>query len=363
MDYLEAEPSSSIGGTLPSSSSSVASRLYMNGTQRSSRRNSFSSEPELMNFSDDGTLGFNDVSSQMSTLTNKLTEMQELQMATNEEKSRLRTENAVLQERVHLLEEQYHSAEKRWTEKLEEEKTRSRELTSRIEREKQLEAESGSLRYQVLEKDLINIRKERDRLEESLREAQHKLNLLRDQLTECQHECERKEVEKEKIKQEYERYRRDAADRMESNSEILEELTRQSDQLRQHGTMAHQGSLTDQIILLEDEIERLRLENRDLREQQMDLQAQILHDSVQCGRNLLADGPPSLAAELSGMDSQGLMNTLREQEIVNQRLKNYVNGILMRIIERHPDILEIKDEELTESMISDTASSKSTSEG
>jgi len=136
---------------------------------------------------------------------------------------------------------------------------------------------------------------------------------------------------------------------MDTSSEMLEELARQTSEMRQN-SLSHsnshyhrQGSLTDQIIMLEDEIERLRMENRELREHSEDLQAQLLHDSVECGRSLL-DQAPSLATELSGMDSTGLMNTLKEQEIVNQRLRNYVNGILMRIIERHPEILEIKDE-------------------
>lgn len=56
--------------------------------------------------------------------------------------------------------------------------------------------------------------------------------------------------------------------------------------------------------MLKEEIERLRLENRELCEQNKDLQAQILHNSVECGRNLLAGRSPSLAAELNGMNSQ-----------------------------------------------------------
>ena len=359
MDYLEVQAEPSIcnnasngysNGTI-ASSSSIASRLYQNG-QRNSRRNSFSSEePDMISFGDEEIkTGFADTANQITNMIKRCAELQDLQMATAEEKSRLRAENAVLQERVHLLDEQFQTSEQRWSEKLDEEKLRLKEMLSRYEREKQLEAESGSLRYQVLEKDLKTAQKDRERAEENLKVEKEKNQTLSNQLTERQNECERLQMEKRKIKNEFEIYKRDTADRMEDNAEIMEELTRQNE-FRQSDYSHHnpQGTLTEQIILLEDEIERLRTENRDLREENRELQAQILHDSVQCGQNLLANNTPSLAAELSGMDSQGLMNALKEQEIVNQRLRNYVNGILMRIIEQHPDILEIplKEEELS----------------
>jgi len=58
---------------------------------------------------------------------------------------------------------------------------------------------------------------------------------------------------------------------------------------------------------LEDEVDRLQIENRELRTHCDDLQAQLLHNSVECGRSLLGTGSqPSLAAELNGTNNGGM---------------------------------------------------------
>lgn len=49
----------------------------------------------------------------ITNMIKRCAELQDLQMATAEEKSRLRAENAVLQERVHLLDEQFQTSEQR----------------------------------------------------------------------------------------------------------------------------------------------------------------------------------------------------------------------------------------------------------
>ncbi|VDN06911.1 unnamed protein product [Thelazia callipaeda] len=292
-----------------SSSASVASRLYTNGT-RGSRRGSFGSEPELMNFSDNETSihELNEICSQVTSLSKKVNDLEEERMSTGEEKARLRADNAILTERVHILEEQLEAAEHRWKEKLIEEKSRNRDIIARMEREKQLEIEGAALKYQVLEKDYLGLRKENDKLHNDLLSLQVHFDNVKDQLTEANAICETLEEARLKTEKEFKRFREEAQQDIDSNSELVEELSRQTDELRrQKNEILPRASVTEQIISLEHEINRYRKENKELKRQNEDLQAQLIHESIEAGQNLLEkfnqDPKPSLAEELSGKDS------------------------------------------------------------
>ncbi|KAK6013001.1 FIP domain protein [Ostertagia ostertagi] len=305
------------------SSASVASRLY--GTR--SRRDSLGSDPELISFSD---TDMHDITNQVTMISKKLSEMEEQQLHSNDERGRLRTENAVLTERVHVLEEQLLVAEQRFREQLQDEKNRTRELLQRIEREKQLENESLSLKYQTL----YAARKEAEKAREETAKQLEVVEDLRGQLAENKLLIE--DLEDERIK-----FKEEAQQDIDSSSEMVEVLTQQTEELRRNGA-PRQGSIIEQMSGLEESLEQARADIRDLQRERDDLQAQLLAASVERGRSLLAD-EPSLADELmsGGGDSQQILEALREQEVCNQKLRVYINGILMRVIERHPEILEI----------------------
>lgn len=107
----------------------------------------------------------------------------------------------------------------RWKERLSDEKTRNRDLLARIEREKQLEIESWSLKYQVyieccrliysllkvLEKDSRALAKERERLIDDTNRSQQTVNQLRDELIDAKILAEQLEEERLKVEREFRR--------------------------------------------------------------------------------------------------------------------------------------------------------------
>ncbi|GMR35301.1 hypothetical protein PMAYCL1PPCAC_05496 [Pristionchus mayeri] len=348
-DDSSSSPSMRLNGSSGgSSSASVASRLYhgrTGGASGHSRRGSFgSSEPdgELISFSDSETQhnDINYLSTQVSSLSKKLTDMEDSRNLSIDERSRLKTENARLAERMHMMEEQAMATESRLTERLEDERARHKEMIARCEREKQLEMESASLKYQVLEKDLLQLRAEKEKQDATIEKLRKEMEKLTDQLAESEMAREESEQLRGELEREFRRYKETAQQDMDSSNELMEELSRQTHELSQH--FPRQTSVAEQLTVAEEEAARMREEFRRMRKENEELQAQLLHDSLERGRSLLEDAAgTSLADELSGKGTTELLEALREQEVCNFKLKQYINGILMRVITLHPEILEI----------------------
>lgn len=94
----------------------------------------------------------------------------------------------------------------RWEEKLAEERTRYKDLTARLEREKHLELENMGYKQQVLEKEVQSLRKEKERQDTSIDDLQIQLARLQDELDDSKTLGDQLEKEKRELRSEFEKY-------------------------------------------------------------------------------------------------------------------------------------------------------------
>ncbi|XP_010839285.1 PREDICTED: rab11 family-interacting protein 3 [Bison bison bison] len=94
---------------------------------------------------------------------------------------------------------------------------------------------------------------------------------------------------------------------------------------------------------LEQEVRRLKQDNRSLKEQNDELNGQIINLSIQGARSLFSTAfSESLAAEISSVSRDELMDAIQKQEEINFRLQDYIDRIIVAIMETNPSILEVK---------------------
>uniref|UniRef100_A0A2A4J6J1 FIP-RBD domain-containing protein n=3 Tax=Heliothinae TaxID=95178 RepID=A0A2A4J6J1_HELVI len=289
-------------------------------------------------------------------LQQQVTSLADTQSTADERYARAKADNAVLQARVHMLDEQIREIECRCEESIAEEKRRSREAISRVERDRDTQLAAITDRLGAAEAEASELKQEVGRLRgvaETLRanaeaaarahrEAQEQVAELSAALSNAR-EAERRE--------------RDAA---ATANDLLATARQELQRLRDVPPPPPDPRLDE----LRKELTLLRTQNKSLSEAQEELQAQILTRGVEEGRSLLdgVSGPlvgtNSLAHELSqmsddepdGNDTQSdlsiemekLQKALKEQQDVNVQLRNYIDGILLSIVENYPQLLEVK---------------------
>uniref|UniRef100_A0A3B3UPI1 RAB11 family interacting protein 3 n=1 Tax=Poecilia latipinna TaxID=48699 RepID=A0A3B3UPI1_9TELE len=293
--------------------------------------------------------------SQVLLLERRVAELEKESEASGEQHARLRQENLQLVHRANALEEQLKEQELQADEQLQQENRRHKEALCKLEREKGLELENAQARLQQLDDENSELRScvpclraNIERLEEEKRKLEDEVETQSDRLNE---ETESRRKMADKLSHERHQNQKEK----ESTQELIEDLRKQLEHLqlykleaeakrgRTPGAGLQEYQTRTREAELEQEIKRLKQDNRTLKEQNDELNGQIINLSIQGAKNLMsASFSDSLAAEISSVSRAELMEAVHKQEEINYRLQDYIDKIIVAIMESNPSILEVK---------------------
>ncbi|KAM9491466.1 rab11 family-interacting protein 4B isoform 2-T3 [Salvelinus alpinus] len=298
-----------------------------------------------------------DITEKVSYLEKKVAELENDTLMNGDLKSKLKQENTQLVHRIHELEEQLKDQEARAEQNTEEEQRRHREAYSKMERDKNTELELLHNRVQQLEEEngdisvnMCRLKSQTEKLDEEKQSMTYKLE---DTSLRLKDEMDLYRKMMDKLRQNRHEFQKER----EAMQELIEDLRRELEHLQLfkleiekpgRGRSSSSG-LTEfnaktREMELEHEVKRLKQENLKLREQNDDLNGQILSLSLYEAKNLFATQTKaqSLAAEIDNASRDDLMEALKEQEEINFRLRQYMDKIILSILDHSPSILEIK---------------------
>lgn len=253
------------------------------------------------------------------------------------------------------MEEQLKEQEFRAQEKVLEETRKQKELLCKMEREKSIEIENLQARLQQLDEENSELRSctpclkaNIERLEEEKQKMLDEIEELTQRLSE---EQENKRKMGDKLSHERHQFQRDK----EATQELIEDLRKQLEHLQllrleveqRRGRSSSLGlqeyNSRARESELEQEVRRLKQDNRNLKEQNDELNGQIITLSIQGAKSLFSTSfSESLAAEISSVSRDELMEAIQKQEEINFRLQDYIDRIIVAILETNPSILEVK---------------------
>lgn len=298
-----------------------------------------------------------DITEKVGHLEKKLSELENECLMNGDVNSKLKQDNVQLVHRVHELEEQLKEQEVRAEQVMNEEQRRHRDSFCKLERDKDTELELLTNRVQQLEMEntemlaIVNrLRSQTEKLDE---EKQRMTDKLEDTSLRLKDEMDLYKKMMDKLRQNRSDYQRER----EAMQELIEELRRELEHLQLYKLEVERlGRIRRSSICvsefpgrtreseLEQEVKRLKQENQRLREQNEDLNGQILSLSLHEAKSLLATQTKaqSLAAEIDHASRDQLMEALKEQEDINGQLRQYMDKVILSILDHNPSILEIK---------------------
>ncbi|XP_062848731.1 rab11 family-interacting protein 3 isoform X2 [Trichomycterus rosablanca] len=300
-------------------------------------------------------LADSDITDKVLMLERRVSELEKDSAESEEQHARLRQENLALVHRANALEEQLKEQELHADEDLNTLSRKHRDALNKLQRERELEIETLQARLQQLDEEngelrscVPCLRANIERLEEEKRKLQDEMEDVTDRLNK---ETDSRRKMADKLSHE----RHTSQKEKESTQELIEDLRKQLELLQlfklemeaRHGRSPAAGLQEYNTHMreneLEQEIRRLKQDNRSLKEQNDELNGQIINLSIQGAKSLFTESlSESLAAEINNVSRTELMEAIQKQEEINFRLQDYIDRIIVAIMESNPSILEVK---------------------
>jgi len=290
----------------------------------------------------------------------------------------LKEDNRLLFERIFMLEEQLREAEDKHEEALKEAHKINKLLVEKIERDKQIEHDNLNIRIENLETENENLKKQNAGLQSVLNNAMKENADAEDRTTEIEEHIKIFKEDRDTILKGWEEER-------ESSNNIIQELTSEIKRLQgskmdssetDSGCHLQEDDLPIRMSEMEAEMRVLRDNNTCLMSRNQDLEGRLLQrvsDEVKeesdCktlakeleGRLLqrVSDEVKeesdckTLAKELEELSENEkhqsfeaeiikLRDKVNQEEETNKQLQSYIDSVLLSIMEKYPELLEVR---------------------
>ncbi|TSL82510.1 Glycogen debranching enzyme [Bagarius yarrelli] len=268
-------------------------------------------------------LADSDLTDKVLLLERRVSELEKDSAESEEQHARLRQENLALVHRANALEEQLKEQELHTDDTLNTLARKHRDALSKLQRERELEIENLQARSCV-----PCLRANIERLEEEKRKLQDEVDDMTDRLNE---ETESRRKMADKLSHE----RHTSQKEKETTQELIEDLRKQLEML--------------QLFKLETEMRRGRSPAAGLQEYNTHMRENELEQEIrrlkQGAKSLFTESlSESLAAEINNVSRAELMEAIHKQEEINFRLQDYIDRIIVAIMESNPSILELSSD-------------------
>ncbi|CAF1511657.1 unnamed protein product [Rotaria magnacalcarata] len=276
----------------------------------------------------------------------KIETLTEQKQATTERLAKIQSENGDLRSRLLALEDRFHDLEGQQTLKAHSEQQRYNEYINQKDRTFLQEKEVLQSRINAIETELKQTHTVNGQMKKDVKELKQKLDDVDFQLRDSQVRCNNLADDNEKLLKQLRLQREELAAEKLTNAQLAEQLTYEASSSQVGRTLSRTESIISKSeTRIEDlmaQIKQLKLENEKLISENKELQDRAVVAGLHEGRRLMADpDTPSYAAELEVLSKDELMNKVRDQFSINDRLREYIERMLTVIIENNPQLLEV----------------------